>query len=73
MSFQIEFRRLPSVYVVTGGAFARIRTLRKLAVVRILVTVGALREYKVFLEISVCVTRTAGNLLMLALQRILSF
>src|ERR1700704_4266124 len=42
MRLQVELRRLPSVDVMTRRALAQVGTLRKLAVVCILVTVGAL-------------------------------
>jgi hypothetical protein len=73
MRFQIELRRFPSIQIVTGGALARVGTFGKLAVMGILVAVGALREYERLFEISVGMTRTTGNSLMLADQRVLGF
>lgn len=52
MFFDREHRRLPSLYVVTRGALAAVRTLGELAVVRVPMAIHALLEGKRLLEIS---------------------
>ena len=73
MSFQIELGRLPSINVMAGRALTNIGTLQELAVVGVLVAIGALGEGKRFFEIAVGVAPAAGHRLVLAEQRVFGF
>jgi len=67
----VEQRRLPSIHVVAGGALDAVGfPFRELAVVLILVAVGALRERQFLLEIAFDVTGFALDRGVLTQQRI---
>ena len=66
MSLHIEFRRLPSIDIVTGGAFPGVGTLCELTVVGIPVAVGAFGERERLFEIAIGVAGAASYGLMLA-------
>ena len=73
MRLHIELGRFPSVDVVAGRALAAVGTLHELSVVRVLVAVHALGEWKLFLEVADGVTGNAVHGLVLAEQRVLRF
>jgi hypothetical protein len=73
VSFQIELGRFPSINVMAGRTLANVDALKKLAVVGILVAIGALGEGKRLFEIAVGVARAASHRLVLAEQRVFGF
>ena len=64
---------LPTLHVVARGTLAAILTLGELAVVGVLVAIRALLERDLLLEITIGMALAAGDLLVLAYERILRF
>jgi len=73
MFLHAESGRLPTGFVVAGGAFAVIRTGAELSMMRVLVTIHALGVCHGRFKIAFRVAIAAGNCLVLAKQRKFSF
>ncbi len=71
--FYREERWLPALHFMAGGTLACISALQELAVVGVLVAVGALGERKRLFEVAVGVALTAFDLCVFSLERILRF
>src|ERR1700757_3460680 len=65
-----EGRRFPPLYLVARGALASIRALKELAVMGVLVAIGALGERDLFLEVAIGVALGTLDFRMLSFERI---